>query len=560
MVSPTPEQTKIRDLQALDLLVVAPAGCGKTEALALRMQGLLERGDVAYPKKILVLTFSNRARENIRERLTSYLSPVTMRDRVTVMNFHGLSARLIRAHGNVIGLSDELILPEDDWIGWQLRERRISYDDRGEIQRVFREIKQEKLDDSEIELALHRKGNATALKLERQRKKENRLTYDDLPRLAELILDYDSVADLYKMHFGAVVVDEFQDLTPQQLRIVNRIGYKRTTYAGDLAQGIYSFAGAKPQVIYNSIYKECSKIVRLSASHRSSPAVLSVVNALVELTSGEILIAADSGSWPSGGLKGCVCHDSVDEEAEWVLETARAIQVKAPNHRIGILSRTISRRRFIDELIAHKGINFYRWDDPVFDTDTAKIVRAMLGRFNVKAYRAAADKVAFLREEAGFEFINDTDTRRSLAEALDWVEDQLSNSERPGDIRKRISVGDSEDLLARSGVHLLNAHVGKGQQFDWVFVVGCEDGCIPDFRAKSDEALQEEARVLSVMISRARHGVVLNWSRSVPSKSGCARSTEASRFMKSINIAAPYTKTEIMEWIQGVNLSATVEG
>ncbi|MDU3273348.1 MAG: UvrD-helicase domain-containing protein, partial [Cutibacterium sp.] len=40
------------------------------------------------------------------------------------------------------------------------------------------------------------------------------------------------VADLYREHFGALIVDEFQDLTPQQLRIVNRIGYRRTTYAG----------------------------------------------------------------------------------------------------------------------------------------------------------------------------------------------------------------------------------------------------------------------------------------------------------------------------------------
>lgn len=123
MVSPTPKQLEIRDAQALDLLVVAPAGCGKTEALALRIQGLLQRGDVAAPKKILVTTFSNRARDNIKERLRSYMAPAVIRDRVTVVNFHGLAARLIRAHANVIGLSDELILPENDWVGEQLRQR-----------------------------------------------------------------------------------------------------------------------------------------------------------------------------------------------------------------------------------------------------------------------------------------------------------------------------------------------------------------------------------------------------------------------------------------------------
>lgn len=130
MVRPTQKQIDIRDTRVLDLLVVAPAGCGKTEALALRIQGLLQRGDVAAPKKILATTFSNRARDNIRERLRYYLAPSVMRDRVTVSNFHGLAARLIRAHGNVIGLSEELLLPESDWIGEQLRQRNIPWNDR----------------------------------------------------------------------------------------------------------------------------------------------------------------------------------------------------------------------------------------------------------------------------------------------------------------------------------------------------------------------------------------------------------------------------------------------
>lgn len=58
--------------------------------------------------------------------------------------------------------------------------------------------------------------------------------------------------------------------------------------------------------------------------------------------------------------------------------------------------------------------------------------------------------------------------------------------------------------------------MGKGQQFDWVVVVGAEEGCIPDFRATSMAAIQEEARILSVMLSRARHGAVIMCAQSVP--------------------------------------------
>lgn len=60
------------------------------------------------------------------------------------------------------------------------------------------------------------------------------------------------------------------------------------------------------------------------------------------------------------------------------------------------------------------------------------------------------------------------------------------------------------------GLHLLTGHRGKGQEFDWVIVIGMEQGHVPDFRNVSDP---EELRVLHVMVSRARYGLVLTYSR-----------------------------------------------
>lgn len=553
LVGPTPKQLEIRDTQALDLLVVAPAGCGKTEALALRIQGLLQRGDVPAPKKILVTTFSNRARDNIKERLRSYVSPALMRDRISVANFHGLAARLIRAHGNVIGLSDDLILPESDWVGDQLHKRDTPWNDRGPIQDALRESKQQALDDAAVEAELQRLGNTTALELERLRKSERRLTYDDLPRLAELILANDAVADLYSTHFGVVVVDEFQDLTPQQLRIVNRIGYKRTTFGGDLAQGIYGFAGAKPVAVDRAIRAECTHVIEFSESHRSSPAVLGMVNTLIPLTSGQVLTAADPASWPSDGLAGSVAHASADVEANWIVNTARAILTVAPRQRIGVLSRTAQRRRFVDAAFATSDVPHFRWDDGVLDTDTAKLVRSMLTRLNIADYTAASDKVAFLRETIGFESIADVDVRKGTASALGWVQDLLADAVSPQGIRARIKVGDSSTLLTSAGVHLLSGHVGKGQQFDWVIVAGLEEGLVPFFLAKTADAIAEEARVLAVMISRARHGVVLSRAALVPTNDGSVKRRRPSRFLELIATAHPLDNPDIIEWFRAVN-------
>lgn len=550
MINPTSKQLEIRNKQALDLLVIAPAGCGKTEALALRVQGLLERSSLAVHQKILVATFSNRARDNIRERLGSYLPPQVMRDRVTVANFHGLAARLIRAHANVLGLSDDLILPDNDWVGEQLRKRNTPWNEQGDIKNALREVKQQPLDDAAVESELERSGNTAALEIERLRKEEGRLTYDDLPRLAELILAHESVADLYSAHFGAVIVDEYQDLTPQQLRIVNRIGYKRTTYGGDLAQGIYSFAGARPIAVDRAIHAECTTVIEFSESHRSSPAVLNTINTLSPLTLGKELTAANPSSWPSGGLTASVVHPSATMEADWIVKVSRAILARAPKHRIGVLARTAPRRRFVDSAFSSSDVSHYRWDDGVLDTDTAKHIKSMLTRLDLVSYSAAEDKTAFLRDIANFESIIDVDMRKSMVDALDWVQDLLSGGVDPDAIRTRIKVGDSSTLITSAGVHLLSGHVGKGQQFDWVIVTGLEEDFIPFSQATTDDEIVEEARILSVMISRARHGVILSRSNSVPTNTGYPKNRVPSRFLKLIAAANPLSAQGAIDWFR----------
>ncbi|MFD9666724.1 UvrD-helicase domain-containing protein [Rhodococcus sp. NPDC059968] len=559
MLAPTLAQQQIRDYNGLSLLAIAPAGCGKTEALALRIQGLLTRSEVVPPRKILVTTFSNRARDNIRERLQAHTHPAQLRDRVTIANFHGLAARIVRAHATVVGVDPSADLPESDWVGEQCRRLGLQYKAIGVIQNVLRDAKQEPLDDGEVEQLLIATGNVNALNIERQRRQENRLTYDDLPRLAELILQRDGVADLYRNHFAAVVVDEFQDLTPQQLRIINRIGYQKTTYAGDVAQGIYGFAGARPTEIDKAVRVECSSVFEFSDSHRSAPAVLGMVNSLTSLTGGQQLNSAAPGSWPSGGLSGLVASETAVEEADWAMKFSRYVLDRAPLQRIGIVARIASRRRFVDEAIAASGLAFHRWDDGVLDTDTAKRMKGMLAQLDTAELAKSSDPLGFLRVAANLEAVQDPGGREALAGALTWCNDLLAEGHSPAAIRSRIRIGDNDTLITVPGVHLLTGHVGKGQQFDWVIVIGAEEGSIPDFRATSMEDLTEEARILSVMISRARHGVIVMHAQSVPAaSSGVAYSKQGSRFLSALQKSNPIDSQGVVEWVQTVDWDAVV--
>lgn len=556
MVTPTPSQIKIRDHTARDLLVVAPAGCGKTEALALRVDGLLRRGNVELPRKILVVTFSNRAKDNIRDRLRAYLGGTQLRDHVSVVNFHGLSTRIFKAHANVIGLDPNMTLPESDWVRDECNRKGLEYPVGKRAQDVLRDLKLEPRTDADIEACLTQNREINALEIERDRVADGRLTYDDLPRVAELILANDRVAELYREHFGAVIVDEFQDLTPQQLRIVNRIGYKRTTFAGDLAQGIYGFTGAKPIEVHRHISKECTEMVTFAESHRSSPAVLTAVNSLIPLTDGTPLTAADEDSWPGGGLFATARFPTAEEEAVWVATMAGRLASKVLGHRIGIMARTEKRRKFVEQALESAGVDYMRWDDGVLDTDTARALKSMLGYFNLSAYERASNKIAFLREASGLEAIAETLSRQSLVEALGWCYELLRDGITPEEIRARIRVGDGETLVTKPGVHVLNGHVGKGQQFDWAMVIGAEDGSIPFYLAKTADELAEEARILSVMISRARHGAFVTYADEVQLTPTWRKPHEPSPYFAQLSTANPLGGQQIWDWLRDADWAA----
>lgn len=89
----------------------------------------------------------------------------------------------------------------------------------------------------------------------------------------------------------------------------------------------------------------------------------------------------------------------------------------------------------------------------------------------------------------------------------------------------------------------MNAHTGKGQQFDWVFVPGLEERHLPDRRSSTGEALAEEERVLLVMLSRAKHGVVVTYAQTLSGMHG-AYASKSSRWLSGL------AATATMNWEQ----------
>lgn len=510
----TAAQKSIYESDAPGLMVTAPAGCGKTEVLALRVLGLIERNLVCEPRKILVVTFTNKARDNIQSRLLRYLPQEKLRRFVYIANFHGLAARLISAHGAIDGIDGSWVLPSYDWVAEFRRDHNIGWSAYEEASGQLQTLKQRGLSDTETISELEGMNAHIALQIEHERVKNKQLTYDDLPRIAERLLSDERVRRLYANHFAYVIVDEYQDLTPQQLRIVQSIGMRRTTYAGDLAQGIYGFAGARPNETHAAIAAECDVKFELDESWRSSPEVLRMVNAFAPHIGGVELRAAITDGWPGGGLAGALSFASSYAEGEWIAKVCAEIIGRFPERRIGVFTRTQKRRRAVEEALAGASLQFVRWEDGVFEREIAAALRKLCVPVIVEEARRVDRPMEYLDSAAGRVDFQDPELRAGWKNALEWFCDACSQGSSASAIRERVKAGE-RSYADSPGIHCLNAHTGKGQQFDWVFIAGCEEGVTPFFKAESHDELLEEMRVFSVMLSRARIGVVATCATTV---------------------------------------------
>lgn len=529
---------KQRELAALPIkpvLVIAPAGCGKTEALALRARAAVVSGDVAAPRKVLALTYSNKAKANLAARMGSCVGP-GWRQRIWVTNFHGLTARIIRAHGEIIGIPRDIILPEDAWRRRKRRELGISWKASERFDEALSQAKSGPYDDNEVLARLAASGHAAAAAYEEALRAEGRLDYDDLIRHGARLLAVPAVAALYQQHFGLVLVDEVQDLSMMQYGIVSALGADRVTYAGDPAQGIYSFAGADPDGVFAAIRAQNPHVVELDVSYRSSPAVLRTVNALAAEMQCTQLVCADPSRWAEGGRVISFVNDDTEAEAASVLDfIAEIIHEGATS--VGVVLRRSSRADGLRSAARQRGVAYEDW---ALATHVPAVVE-LLHRMHARASRLGATDSEALEHlhKLCREALDpdDADTLDELSSAIEQLETAIAEGTNLVDAMAGCRASADGEAPVAPGLHLLTGHKGKGQEFDWVIILGLEGGHIPDFRNEGPDDVAEELRVLHVMASRARYGLAFTYSKATMTRHGW-RHCEPSRWLGLLEATA----------------------
>lgn len=523
------------------LLVIAPPGCGKTEVLAHRAAHQID--SLEKNQQVLALTFTKRARSNLEERLRSVLGHARARRQIVVRNLHGFATQMVLAHGRTIGLDMErLELPKTSTLRRAMEAAGGSGPAMYDAERMLSDIKRGPLSDDEVLEAVRQRGSGQtaelAVKVESVRQDANQLHYDDLLRHAQRLLRIPAVARLYQAHFGAVLVDEFQDLSMQQLDLALLSCSSRRTFAGDPLQGIYSWAGAAPAEVEAEIRRTCGEPLRLHESYRSSPKVLETINSIGEkVDPGSGLVSAHPEWWPGGGCSAALVFQDRGTEAKLLARLAKAILDRTPAASIGVIARAGWRREDIDAtLSAETAFPVRRWDLAIDDSGIVALIQSTVATLPRGASTGEARLAVLDTVDPA-----DVDTRELIDDAFDTL-DQSDAATAKAAVRL-IRTSDPKQAIG-PGVHLLNAHTGKGQQFDWVFVVGLEEGHLPGRRNSEGDALAEEQRVLLVMLSRARHGLVVTRTRMTVGMSGPYQAKQ-SRWWQSLR--AQYSSAEAIE-------------
>jgi len=262
------------------LLVLAGPGSGKTRIITHRIAWLVkERNET--PESIMAVTFTNRAAEELRERLFAFLGDRA--ESVWIHTFHAAAMRILRKYGNRIGLTtDFVIMDEDDQrqeIARQLRLLNLSRElyPVGVIASHISQMKNDLLNPEQPGEEDDPAMTEVIRTYEAWLRAHRALDFDDLLRFVVLLLrQEENVRAYYRNALKHILVDEYQDINKAQYEFLTLLAPPAAsiTAVADDDQTIYGWRGSSPSFIDAFIKRYAPDIIKLPYSYRCPPKIL----------------------------------------------------------------------------------------------------------------------------------------------------------------------------------------------------------------------------------------------------------------------------------------------
>lgn len=507
--------------------VVAGAGTGKTAVIAERFRRLVASG--ASPESILVMTFTERAANEMRQRIEALLGTAAP----AVGTFHSIALGWLREDGRSVGVAPgfRILTGADRWIlarelMWTIGDAALTGDERPDdlvapVLQMLERMKQELVvferlaawtassDDPE-RAALMRACLRLFRAYERECRKQGLLDFDDLLLLAVRMFEKKpAILERYKTRFPHVLVDEYQDLNLAQERLVELLAGDRETFVvGDDDQSIYRFRGASRASLdrfVRSFPATCT--VTLGTNHRSSRRIVRAASALIATNPDRIAKRLTStASGPRVMLWSC--GDGASEAEAIATEAAGLIEAGVPATSIAVLCRTNAIARPVAAAMSVRGVPHVIVGGRGFhDRPEIKDVIAML-----RVIRDPTDLVALARPAAAamkpllerlaplaatldvrdlfFELMeqsrypanaNVSRFAENIAEHCETSSDHSLDAYMRHLELVLLSGEDEEPATEESGeaIQVMTIHQSKGLEFEAVFVPSVVEGRLP---------------------------------------------------------------------------------
>ena len=275
------------------LLILAGAGSGKTRVLTHRIAYLIQEKEV-NPWNILAITFTNKAAQEMRERVDRIAGFGS--DAIWVSTFHSTCARILRRHIDNLGYDTNFTIYDTDDQKSVIKDvcRRLNVDTKIFKERaLLSQISHAKdnlitPDQMEMDAAGDFNQKKTAMvyrEYQAALRKNNALDFDDLiVKTVELFQNCDRVLEYYQERFMYIMVDEYQDTNYAQFKFVSLLAsrYENLCVVGDDDQSIYKFRGANIENIlgYERVFPNAA-VIRLEQNYRSTQNILNAANHVI---------------------------------------------------------------------------------------------------------------------------------------------------------------------------------------------------------------------------------------------------------------------------------------
>lgn len=389
-------------------LLLAGAGTGKTRTLIYRVAHLIESG--VSPESILLLTFTNKAANEMKERAEKMLKE---KCGITACTYHSFCVKMLRFYGKMAGISPDFTIisgPDEadiiDIIKSELNFQKLKnmpsasvfasmlstcVNKRLTLEELLKEQKYWRFRQNERKLLLLREET------KKYKEEHNLFNYDDiLLKFDQMLTDYSNIARRIEDTYRYIMVDEYQDTNTLQDSIIRKIRTKNTNLmvVGDDMQSIYKFRGADVQNIlsFPKRYTDC-KVIYLTENYRSSQEILNLAN--------HVMTNATEGyqknlraQFSSQELPKVYSVNDTKTEAEFVLNRIKAKHAEGiPYNDICVLYRNSFQSYELEVLLNKAGLDFEKYGGIRFlDRAHIKDVLAFL-----RIYTNPSDELAWFR-------------------------------------------------------------------------------------------------------------------------------------------------------------------